>query len=102
MQGYYKAALSGAVRVGGSLIPGDADYVNREAELGASAKEMVRLYLSKKCLFLLISPQHRLKETGGNENESSIFLRAARAVRLPYHGRQRRNLSTAMTGQSRR
>ena len=39
--GYYKAALSGAVRTDGRLIPGDADYVNRIAGIGAAPESMV-------------------------------------------------------------
>ena len=74
--GYYKAALSGAVRVGGSLIPGDADYVNREAELGASAKEMVP-YIYENA----VSP-HLAAQIEGNPVEMKTvvdgFLRAAK------------------------
>lgn len=39
--GYYKAALSGAVRQGETLIPGDAEYVKRTAQLEASLGSMV-------------------------------------------------------------
>ena len=74
--GYYKAALSGTVRVGGSLIPGDADYVNREAELGASAKEMVP-YIYENA----VSP-HLAAQIEGNPVEMKTvvdgFLRAAK------------------------
>jgi len=38
---YYKAALSGAERKGDSLIPGDADYVNRIAGIGEEMKSLV-------------------------------------------------------------
>lgn len=39
--GYYKAALSGAVRKEGRLIPGDADYVKRTAGIETPLEHMV-------------------------------------------------------------
>lgn len=39
--GYYKAALSGAKRRGTRLIPGDAEYVKRQAGLKRAAEELV-------------------------------------------------------------
>lgn len=39
--GYYKAALSGAVRKGQKLIPGDADYVKRTAGIDTPLEKMV-------------------------------------------------------------
>ena len=39
--GYYKAALSGAERKGGALIPGDADHVKRTAGLTEPFSQMV-------------------------------------------------------------
>lgn len=39
--GYYKAALSGAVRKGERLIPGDADYVKRTAGIDVPLEKMV-------------------------------------------------------------
>ncbi|KUO77807.1 MAG: dethiobiotin synthetase [Desulfosporosinus sp. BRH_c37] len=39
--GYYKAALSGAELTANGLIPGDADYVNREAKLGETIEDLV-------------------------------------------------------------
>lgn len=39
--GYYKAALSGAVRKGEHLIPGDADYVKRTAGIDTPLEKMV-------------------------------------------------------------
>lgn len=39
--GYYKAVLSGAVRKGNCLIPGDADYVKRIAGIDTPLEKMV-------------------------------------------------------------
>lgn len=39
--GYYKAVLSGAEQVGDAIIPCDADYVNRIADIGDPLNEMV-------------------------------------------------------------
>jgi len=39
--GYYKAALSGAEKIGDKLVPGDAEYVNRTAVIGARLENMV-------------------------------------------------------------
>lgn len=36
--GYYKAALSGAEEHGGSLVPGDADFVARASGMGESPR----------------------------------------------------------------
>jgi len=39
--GYYKPALSGAVRVNGELVPGDCDYVLKTAGLNKNPKDFV-------------------------------------------------------------
>ena len=39
--GYYKSVLSGAISNNGILIPQDAEYVNRIANIGASLDDMV-------------------------------------------------------------
>lgn len=39
--GYYKAALSGAEKVDGKLIPGDVQYVKKTAKLQAPMEQMV-------------------------------------------------------------
>ncbi|MBC6680265.1 dethiobiotin synthase [Zhenpiania hominis] len=64
--GYYKAALSGAERKGGRLIPGDAAYVKRVAGLEPAAEEMVS-YIYEAA----VSP-HLASELEGNPVELSI------------------------------
>ena len=39
--GYFKAAASGNVRTEKGLIPGDAEYVDRVAQIGGDVGEMV-------------------------------------------------------------
>ena len=72
--GYYKAALSGALRKGDSLIPGDADYVKRIAGIDTPLERMVS-YVYETA----VSP-HLAAELEGNPLELEKVLDDYRRV----------------------
>lgn len=57
--GYYKPALSGAIKRDGDLIPGDVDFVKRVADLGDSYRDM-NTYLFEEP----VSPHLASRNTG--------------------------------------
>ena len=74
--GYYKAALSGAEERGGSLVPGDADFVARASGMGESPESLVS-YVYKNPL----SP-HLAAQIEGNPPELDAIKRDfARALK---------------------
>ena len=68
--GYYKAALSGAEVTENGLIPGDADYVNRVANIGEKMENLVS-YVYKNA----VSP-HLAAMIEGNPIEMDIVKAA--------------------------
>lgn len=76
--GYYKAALSGAERVNGELVPGDAVYVNTTAGIGAQVSEMVS-YVYEHA----VSP-HLAAKLEGNPVEIETVLRDYWRAYLKY------------------
>lgn len=77
--GYYKAALSGAVRSGERLIPGDADYVKRIAGIETPLENMVS-YIYETA----VSP-HLAAELEGNPVELEKVMADYRHVSSLHH-----------------
>lgn len=72
--GYYKAALSGALRKAGQLIPGDAQYVKQTAGINTPLEQMVS-YIYETA----VSP-HLAGELEGNPVELETVLRDYKAA----------------------
>lgn len=76
--GYYKAALSGAELTVNGLIPGDADYVNREVNLGETLENLVS-YVYQNA----VSP-HLAAQLEGNPVEMEVVKAAYKKVASRY------------------
>jgi len=76
--GYYKAALSGAEVTENGLIPGDADYVNRIANLGERMENLVS-YVYKNA----VSP-HLAAKIEGNPVEMDVVKAAYQKIASHY------------------
>lgn len=76
--GYYKAALSGAELTVNGLIPGDADYVNRVANIGETMENLVS-YVYKNA----VSP-HLAALIEGNPVEMEVVKAAYKKVASKY------------------
>lgn len=76
--GYYKAALSGAEQVENGLLPGDADYVNRVARIGAKMEDMVS-YVYENA----VSP-HLAAKLEGNPVELEVVRKDYEKARQKY------------------
>lgn len=72
--GYYKAALSGAERSEGGLVPGDADYVKRTAGLDTPLGEMVSYVYEAP-----VSPHLAAKTEGNPVSMERVVLDYRRA-----------------------
>ncbi|EGW38801.1 dethiobiotin synthase [Desulfosporosinus sp. OT] len=76
--GYYKAALSGAEITENGLIPGDADYVNRVANIGETMENLVS-YVYEKA----VSP-HLAARLEGNPVEMEVVKAAYKKAASQY------------------
>lgn len=76
--GYYKAAISGAEVTENGLIPGDADYVNRVANLGETMENLVS-YVYEKA----VSP-HLAARLEGNPVEMDVVKSAYKKAVAKY------------------
>lgn len=76
--GYFKAAASGNVRTEKGLIPGDAEYVDRVAQIGGDVGEMVP-YIYENAY----SP-HLAAQIEGNPVEMSVIRQRYNAIAQKY------------------
>ncbi|HBW36726.1 dethiobiotin synthase [Desulfosporosinus sp. BICA1-9] len=76
--GYYKAALSGAEVTENGLIPGDADYVNRVANIGEKIENLVSYVYEKP-----VSP-HLAARIEGNPVEMDVVKAAYKKAASQY------------------
>lgn len=76
--GYYKAALSGAEVTESGLIPGDADYVNRVANIGEEIENLVS-YVYKNA----VSP-HLATMIEGNPVEMDVVKASYKKLASKY------------------
>lgn len=76
--GYFKAAVSGNKRTEKGLIPGDAEYVDRIAQIGGDVWEMVP-YIYENAY----SP-HLAAQIEGNPVEMSVICQRYKAIAQKY------------------